>query len=354
MIDIHHNFHPVLRNLVRMYAYEYLLKRDPELAPVFPPLFAAWLPIRLKTPQPDRHPVHRLCDFLWGHFSQGLERSSPQWITLDNAYGHNHSSSHNGHGELKEPEPQLLYAVEDSNLTMDEARGLLESEGFTGRSAAWQKVVDEVALALCFSFPVLIEGEEGVGKRRLARLIHRLGSTGSAPLIFTTASEMNGAQLESRLRISGSLVLVEIGELDGRAQTDLLRLIREQAASRRVRLIPTSSTSLEQATLDGGFDRELFHHLALLKVTLPPLRNRLEDLPDLVEFFTGQCRDANRNLVGEQFGDAAMERLMQHAWSGNIRELQTVISHTLAGCKDRIVAADEIRFEAGLPGHQTV
>ncbi len=223
-----------------------------------------------------------------------------------------------------------------------------------GVSAAIAEVRRAVARAAAAPFPVLIEGESGCGKELVARAIHRLG-----PRRARRFCEVNGAAIADDLLESelfghargaftgaigdrrglfeeadgGSLFLDEVGELSPRAQAKLLRAIQEgevrrvgETASRKVdvRMIAATNRSLPSEVEAGRFRHDLLYRLDVIRISVPPLRDRAEDIPVLAQHFWRRAteRTGSRATLGAE----AVAALAQHAWPGNVRELQNVLA----------------------------
>ncbi len=200
-----------------------------------------------------------------------------------------------------------------------------------------------------FDVPVLIEGETGTGKELLARHIHRLSRRGRRPLVpvncgavaeglfeaemfghargaFTGAAAARAGLFEAA--DGGTLFLDEVGELPQRGQAALLRALQEREFRRvgetRERSSDFRLVSATNRALDSGFRADLRYRLGTIRLRLPPLRERREDVPLLVPALA--CKLAERHRVAPvRFPRAALERLAAHDWPGNVRELESVI-----------------------------
>ncbi len=239
------------------------------------------------------------------------------------------------------------------------ARRLAELEGlaapsvgarFTGRSRAIIRVVEQVRHLASMHAAVLIEGEVGTGKRLAARAIHEASSRRSEAFVGIDCGALDGSMIECELfglestasgirpgRLEeadgGTLFLDEIGAAPHGVQVQLLRLLQDRAFERvggqstirvDVRLMAATSRDLAVQVRAGGFRDDLFQRLAVARVAMPPLRERREDVPPLVEQFLRELGRAHRRRVrGVTRG--VLERLQQHAWPGNVHELRNAL-----------------------------
>jgi len=202
-------------------------------------------------------------------------------------------------------------------------RPLAGDGAFLGAAPSMRPVFRQIAHACASTEPVLIRGETGTGKTRVARLVHEHSSTAEAVWITHSPGEGN---LESNLRQArgGSLLIEEVGGLDPEEQGWLVRSM-ESADDSFPRLLATSSRDLAAAVTTGALRSDLYYRLQVLEIRLPPLGERLEDLPALADFFAGQL--APGRLV--EFAEAALACLLGHDWPGNLRELRNVVSFAL-------------------------
>jgi two-component system, NtrC family, nitrogen regulation response regulator NtrX len=226
---------------------------------------------------------------------------------------------------------------------------------------------------------VCIYGETGTGKELVARTLHEKSNRSAGPFVtlncaavpaelieselfghekgsFTGAAQRHTGKFEQAHR--GTLFLDEIGDMPTAMQAKLLRVLEEGEVERigsakptavDVRVIVATHCNLEQLVDSGGFRRDLYHRVVVFPVQLPPLRQRREDLPALVEHFVLQVR-AQNSWKPVAFTAAAIESLQQYAWPGNIRELRNVVERLL------LLAANEVNAEdvrLALPASQS-
>lgn len=237
-----------------------------------------------------------------------------------------------------------------SNLTGSDA----PARAIVGHSAVVNRVRTIIERAAEADSPVLVTGESGVGKELVAREIHRRSRRRRARFValncpaipesliesemfgyergaFTGADEAKIGLIE--LSGGGTLFLDEIGELPGKLQAKLLRVLQEHEIQRLgglrpisvdLRIVAATNRDLEKEVEAGRFRSDLFYRLNVLRVEVPPLRERREDIPELAEFVLGRVtRKLNRPMA--KLSPTVAEALQQYAWPGNIRELENVL-----------------------------
>jgi DNA-binding NtrC family response regulator len=248
--------------------------------------------------------------------------------------------------------------MEQENRTLrqqvDERYGL---ENIIGESQALREVLDTIRQVAPSSANVLIEGESGTGKELAAHAIHNLSRRNKAKFVTVHCAALSPQLLESELfghergaftgahdrRIGrfeqangGTIFLDEIGEIDASTQVKLLRVISEERAFERVggnqtlradvRLIAATNKNLEKLVADGKFRDDLYFRLNVVHITMPPLRERKEDIPMLMRGFLRHFCKANDKPLLDLTADA-MNALLTYNWPGNVRELRTAIEH---------------------------
>jgi DNA-binding NtrC family response regulator len=237
---------------------------------------------------------------------------------------------------------------------VDERYGL---ENIWGDSAALDEVLDTIRQVAPSSANVLIEGESGTGKELAAHAIHNLSRRNKAKFVAVHCAALSPQLLESELfghekgaftgaherRIGrfeqangGTLFLDEVAEINPSTQIKLLRVLSEERAFERVggnqtlradvRLIAATNKNLEQLVREGKFRDDLFFRLNVVRITMPPLRDRKEDIPILVRGFLRHFSKENNKPLLELAPDA-MDALLAYDWPGNIRELRTAVEH---------------------------
>jgi DNA-binding NtrC family response regulator len=248
--------------------------------------------------------------------------------------------------------------MEQENRTLrqqiDERYGL---ENIIGESPVLREVLDTIRQVAPSSANVLIEGESGTGKELAAQAIHNLSRRNKAKFVTVHCAALSPQLLESELfghergaftgaherRIGrfeqangGTIFLDEIGEIDVSTQVKLLRVISEERAFERVggnqtlradvRLLAATNKNLEKLVAEGKFRDDLYFRLNVVHITMPPLRERKEDVPLLVRSFLRHFCKLNEKPLLEITADA-MNALLTYGWPGNVRELRTAIEH---------------------------
>jgi two-component system response regulator AtoC len=239
---------------------------------------------------------------------------------------------------------------------VDERYGL---ENILGESPALREVLDTIRQVAPSSANVLLEGESGTGKELAAHAIHNLSRRNKAKFVAVHCAALSPQLLESELfghekgaftgaserRIGrfeqadgGTIFLDEVGEIDASTQVKLLRVMSEQHAFERVggnqtlhanvRVIAATNKNLEQLVREGKFRDDLFFRLNVVRITMPPLRERKDDIPLLVRSFLRHFCKANDKPLMEITADA-MNALLTYNWPGNVRELRTAIEHAV-------------------------
>jgi two-component system nitrogen regulation response regulator NtrX len=251
-----------------------------------------------------------------------------------------------------------------------------------GSSPALAQVFDQVRRAAPTNATVLILGESGVGKELIARAIHRASLRAKERFVqvncaaipeelieselfghergaFTGATDKQIGKFEMADR--GTIFLDEVGDMSAKTQAKVLRVLQEGEVERLgssrtnkvdVRVIAATNKNLETEIAQGRFREDLFFRLSVIPIHVAPLRERLDDVPALVQHFVSQfSRDINRRPA--RFGPDAMQELRQARWRGNIRELKNVVERLLIMTeRDTVEAADVrrvVRTDDGSP-----
>ena len=236
-------------------------------------------------------------------------------------------------------------------------RKLVKQSQLVGRSAALLEVYKQVARAAPTRVPVLITGETGSGKEQVARALHQRSDHASGPFIPVDCGAIAESLMESELfghargaftgaagarrglfeeASGGTLFLDEIGDVGPKIQSQLLRALQEGEIRRvgestavkvDVRVVAATNKDLQALVREGKFREDLFYRLDVVHLHLPPLRERREDIPLLVEHFAAQHA---RGGVGPVVTKEALERLINYEWPGNVRQLENVVARALA------------------------
>ncbi len=254
----------------------------------------------------------------------------------------------------------LRNAVEAWRLRKDTRREGSDDAGvdLVGSSAAIRRLRETVELAAPTPATVLVTGESGTGKELVARAIHVRSSRKAQPFVQVNCAAIPEELIESELfghekgsftgavrkqtgkfvaADGGTIFLDEVGDMSARTQAKVLRVLEtgdvepvgaEKTSRVNVRVVAATNKNLEEEIAAGRFREDLFYRLNVLPIRTPPLRERLEDLPVLVEFFTRRfCEGAN--FRRKQFASEAIALLQTLPWRGNVRELRNLVERLL-------------------------
>jgi two-component system response regulator AtoC len=244
--------------------------------------------------------------------------------------------------------------VTQQQLAHDNAvlrKALARSYGFhdlVAKSPEMQKVFELARVAAPSSSPVLILGESGTGRKVLARAIHEESPRRAGPFVAVSAGGMTPALLESAR--GGTLFVEEVGDLSPRLQTDLLRLLEVhpaagEAADVDVRVVAATSRDLPRMVAEGQFREDLFYRLGVAPLRLPPLRERKEDIPLLVESFT-ETLSAESGRPVQGVSRQALAAMMAQRWPGNVSELRRAIECAVAVAQGPVLQLADLGLEA--------
>ncbi len=247
-----------------------------------------------------------------------------------------------------------------------------------GRSGAMADIRRSIREAAETDIPVLIEGESGTGKEIISRHLHRLSFWGAGPFVKVSCPAIRGTLLETELfectrsspseeastkRVqlvqSGTLFLDEIFELHASRQLRLVEAMQESRLTsiactpeRNIsarRLICSTSCQLNVKAIDGDFHKDLYDHIAGMILRLPPLRERLEDLADLADYFVGHYNEQFK-CCAPRVSNSSLLVMENYSWPGNVRELENLIErYVVLGTEEAILS--EIRISNGAADH---
>ncbi|MBA4147920.1 MAG: sigma-54-dependent Fis family transcriptional regulator [Verrucomicrobia bacterium] len=243
-------------------------------------------------------------------------------------------------------------------------------ENIIGESPRIREILEIVQQVAPTRATILILGESGTGKELIAKAIHQLSPRAKHPLVTVHCAALSPTLLESELfghekgaftgaherRIGrfeqaqgGTLFLDEIGEIDQATQVKLLRFLSERTFERvgsnktltaDVRVVTATNKDLEEMVNAGTFREDLYFRLKVVELVMPPLRERMEDVPLLAHTFLREFARENEKKINE-FSPEAMEALMHYCWPGNVRELRTAIEHAVVLCREnKIILRD--------------
>jgi len=238
--------------------------------------------------------------------------------------------------------------------------------GIIGAGPAMRQVFELIENAARSDAPVIIYGESGTGKELVSRAIHEIGERRSGPFVKINCASLTESLLESELfghvqgaftgairdRIGrfekasgGDIFLDEIGDLPLVTQVKLLRVLEEKTIERvgsstpisvSVRVISATNRDLPRLVQEGRYRKDLFFRINVIPIYLPPLRERVEDIPLLAEAFFRTIRlKSGKDIEG--IGKDAMEALMNHQWPGNVRELKSAFEYAFVTCHDALI-----------------
>jgi two-component system, NtrC family, response regulator PilR len=265
------------------------------------------------------------------------------------------------------------------SIQSESPSGSFQFDGVVGRGGGVENIYRLVQKVAATTTNVLIMGDSGTGKELVARAIHSNGPRKERPFVAVNCGAIPENLIESELfghvrgaftgavsdhlglfkqADGGTIFLDEVGELPLHLQVKLLRVLQEKAftpvgGSKQikvdVRVISASNRDLRQEVAKGRFREDLFYRLNVVQVTLPPLRNRKEDIPSLVHFFVEKFAKVQGKKVEEVSSEALME-LMSYGYPGNIRELENIIEHSVAVTGKNVITEDDLpSYIRGVP-----
>lgn len=243
-----------------------------------------------------------------------------------------------------------------------------------GRSLAARKVISLIEQVAATTAPVLIRGESGTGKELAAKSIHACSARRGRPFVAINCAAMPETLIESELfghergaftgahqrregcferANGGTLLLDEITEMRLEMQATLLRVLEEKEVRRLggikeipvdVRILAASNRQPRRAIREGRLREDLYFRLSVLSIELPPLRERIEDLPLLVEAFLRQFNREHRKAV-QGINEDCLGSLKSYLWPGNIRELRNVIERAVILCRSSMLSSADLPID---------
>lgn len=246
-----------------------------------------------------------------------------------------------------------------------------------GKTPRMKKIFKNIGRISMNKVNILIQGETGTGKEMIARLIHFSGFTREKPLVVVNCSALTETLLESELfghvkgaftgsvrdkkgkfelAGEGTIFLDEISEMSLNTQVKLLRVLQElefekvggeETIPMKARIITATNRSLEKLIQEGKFREDLYYRLKVFTIDLPPLRERTEDIPELVHHFLIKLNKRFNKQV-TKIGEGVMEMLQQHDWYGNVRELENTILQAVVMSKNDVLSREDISLNSRL------
>ena len=278
---------------------------------------------------------------------------------------------------LKDARGKAIGGVEsfrDLRLVNELRRQAEQQDSFSdiiGRSAAMRQLFDLLPAVAESDSTVLLEGASGTGKELFARAIHQLSRRKEKRFVALNCGALPDTLLESELfgykagaftdarkdkpgrfarAEGGTILLDEIGDISPAMQTRLLRVLQERVYEPLggvepvrcdVRVIAATNKSLGALVKEGKFREDLFYRIHVVRLEMPPLRERREDLPLLIEHFVARFnRLKGRDIAG--VSDAALARLMEYDFPGNVRELENIIEHAFVLCRSGLIQREHL------------
>jgi transcriptional regulator with GAF, ATPase, and Fis domain len=263
-------------------------------------------------------------------------------------------------------------ALEDKyQLALRELEAHAESEFIIGANPKMKEISDLIAKVAPTPTTVLIRGESGTGKELVARAIHRHSALSNQPLVTLNCTALSPALLESELfghkrgaftgaysdrkglfekAHGGTMFLDEIGDMALETQAKLLRTLQTgeiravgdvHTRTVSVRIIAATNRDLERAIREGAFREDLLYRINTFAITLPPLRERSEDIPFLAEYFLQRAR-AKVNKRVESLSPEALSLMRSYSWPGNLRELENIIERAVVLTASQTIEAEHL------------
>ena len=269
--------------------------------------------------------------------------------------------------------------TQEVEVLRDEISTLVQTERIVGNSPAMQEVYKTIGKVAKADATILITGESGTGKELVAEALHFNSNRRSGPMVKVSCAALpetlletelfghekgsfTGAMTQRRGRFEmadkGTIFLDEIGEMTVPTQTKLLRVLQERKLERigsslpikvDIRIIVATNKDLQKQVEQSKFRDDLYYRLNVINIHMPPLRDRKEDIPSLVEHFLAKHR-YSATAQPAAISEEAIRRLIEYNWPGNVRELENVIERAVVLSRGQIITSRELPFgehEAG-------
>jgi transcriptional regulator with PAS, ATPase and Fis domain len=263
----------------------------------------------------------------------------------------------------------VRFSEADTSSSEPRPRSMANVVGCSDTLVDVYRTVDRVAETPC---TVLITGESGTGKELVARAVHDASDRADAPFVAVNCGAIPEALLESELfghargaftgahaskigriaqAVGGTLFLDEIGEMPMSLQVKLLRVLQSREYSpigeprvlkADVRIVAATNVELEQAVVEGRFREDLYYRLNVIHLSVPALRDRMDDVPALAEYFLEQNRENLGRAGVRNISAAAMKVLCDYAWPGNVRELANSLERAVLLCRTATIEPSDL------------
>ncbi len=279
--------------------------------------------------------------------------------------------------ELKDRDRVRKTLASEKNYLNDKFNNSFEEGTMVGSSKPLRHLREMVRRVAPSDATILITGESGTGKELVANMIREMSDRSGNPFLKINCNTINDSILESDLfgyekgaftgadsqRLGkfevvdgGTIFLDEIGDISPRMQAALLRVLQDGEIIRvggnipikvDVRIIAATNIDLPKAVQDGKFRLDLYYRLNIINITIPPLRNRKEDIIDLVSHFIRRYRRAFKKDINF-LPQSIIDRLVEHDWPGNVRELENVIQRAILMSKSNMITENDLFFDRPL------
>ncbi|MFC1524304.1 sigma-54 interaction domain-containing protein [Thermodesulfobacteriota bacterium] len=279
--------------------------------------------------------------------------------------------------ELNESELVRRQLSQRVDVLKNQLKMLDSSDEMVGTSKAMRKLRDMISQVAASDATILIAGESGTGKELAANLIRNCSNRAERPFLKVNCNTINDNLLESDLFgyekgsftgatarkkgkfeivDGGTIFLDEIGEISPKMQASLLRILQNgeiirvggtEALKVDVRIIAATNADLTTEVKEGRFRLDLYYRLNIINITIPPLRERKEDIVELAAHFIKHYREAFKKDI-DFIPNSVIDRLLSHSWPGNVRELENVIQRAVLMAKNNIITEKEILFDQNM------
>ena len=261
----------------------------------------------------------------------------------------------------------------ENQILRHKLTGQYAFQNIVSRNARMLSLLELVRNVAGYRSTVLVRGESGTGKELFAKALHQCGDRAGGPFVAVSCAALTETLLESELfgyekgaftgaqerrrgkfelADGGTLFLDEMGDISPKLQADLLRVLQERRFFRvggavevevDVRVIAATHVDLEAAIREGRFRQDLFYRLNVIEIHVPPLRERLEDVPLLARHLIEQLSlELGKEVAG--ISDVAMRALMAHDWPGNVRQLQNAIERAIVNSREGVLSEADFAF----------